>query len=188
MAKVKNNIILKGLSGDLGKQLRIRTSKVSGRTSVQAIRDFESKPNNSPAQKAQKDAFRDAEAYADLHKADPVYIAKAKGKERQPKNVAMADWFHPPSILEIDLGDWRGAVGELIRILATDDVQVAGVRVEIRDASGALLEGGEASLDITQRWIYTVQGRARGECSVTVFARDLPGHVTQESVDKRLPG
>jgi hypothetical protein len=187
MAKVKNNIILKGLSGDLGKQLRIRTSKVTGRTSVQAIMDFESKGKDSPAQQAQRHAFRDAEAYADLHKADPVYIAKARGKERQPKNVAMADWFHPPSILEIDLGGWRGRASERVRILAADDVQVAGVRVEIRDESGALLEAGQASLDITQWWEYTVQGRARGECSLTVYASDLPGNVTQESASKRLP-
>jgi hypothetical protein len=40
MAKVRNNIVIRGLSGDLGKQLRIRTGPTSGRTNVCAIPEF----------------------------------------------------------------------------------------------------------------------------------------------------
>jgi hypothetical protein len=191
MAKVYKNIIIKGLSGDLGKQLQIRTSKITGQTYVFAKTNFETRRKDSPAQQAQKQAFWEASAYADAHQTDPIYIAKAKGrkgKERQPRNVAMADWFHPPSILEIDLGGWRGAAGELIRILAADDVRVAQVRVEIRDESGASVEAGEATLRITQWWEYAVQGAMRGELSVTAFASDLPGHVTQASERKIILG
>jgi len=100
----------------------------------------------------------------------------------------MADWFHPPSILEIDLKNWRGAANEVIRILAADDVRVAQGRVEIRDESGASVEAGEAILNTTQWWEYAVQGAMRGELTVTVFASDPPGHVTQVSETKRLPG
>lgn len=191
MAKVYKNLIIQGLSGDLGKQLRIQTSKTTGQTYVFAKTNFETRRKDSPAQRAQKLAFSEASAYADAHQTDPIYIAKAKGrkgKERQPYNVAMADWFHPPAILRIDLGGWRGAAGELIRILAVDDVRVAQVRVEIQDGAGALVEAGEAILKITQWWEYAVRGTVRGEGTVTVFAKDLPGHVTQASESKRLPG
>lgn len=188
MAKVRNNIILRGLSGDLGKQLRIRTGKISSRTSVFAIAESCTKHEDSPAQGAQKQAFREASAYAEAHKEDPIYIAKAKGKERQSYNVAMADWFHPPQILEIDLGGWRGAAGEGIRVLAVDDVQVAGVRVEIRDETGAVVEAGEALQNYTQWWEHAVRKPLRGELTVTVSASDLPGNVTQASASKKLPG
>ena len=191
MAKVHKNIIIKGLSGDLGKQLRIQTSKISGQTYVFAKTNFETKRKVSPTQRAQKLAFWEASAYADANQENPVYIAKAKGrkgKERQPRNVAMADWFHPPVILEIDLNSWRGAAGEVIRILAADDVRVAQVHVEIRDESGASVEAGQAILRITQWWEYAVQGAMRGELTVTVSASDLPGHVTQASERKSISG
>jgi hypothetical protein len=191
MAKVRKNIIIQGLSGDLGKQLRIRTGKISGRTNVFAKFDFETEREDSPAQQAHKQAIREAAAYAHANKGNPIYIAKAKskkGKERQPYNVAMADWFHPPRILEIDLRGWRGAADQVIRILAVDDVQVAGVRIEISDETGAVVEAGEAIQNYTQWWEYAVQGAMRGERSVTVFASDLPGHVTQASASKKLPG
>lgn len=189
MAKVKNNVIIKGLSGDLGKQLRVRTSRISGRTNVFAIADFDNERKDSPAQAAQKQAFREAAAYAEVNEGNLVYIAKAKGKkgkERQPYNVAMADWFHPPQILEIDLGCWRGGADEVIRVLAVDDVQVAQVRVEIRDESGVILEAGEAIQHYTQWWEYAVQQPVRGELTVIASASDLPGHVTQASESKRL--
>lgn len=186
MAKVRNNIIIKGLSGDLGKQLRIRTSRISGRTSVSAIADFDNKRKDSPAQAAQKQAFREAAAYADKNEGNPVYVAKAKGKDRQPYNVAMSDWFHPPQILEIDLVGWRGGVGDVIRVLAVDDVQVAQVRIEIRDERGTILEAGEAVQHYTQWWEYVVKGPMRGELTVTVTACDLPGHVAQSSASKGL--
>jgi hypothetical protein len=185
MAKVRKNIIIQGLSGDLGKQLRIRTGKISGRTNVFAKFDFETEREDSPAQQAHKQAIREAAAYAHANKGNPIYIAKAKskkGKERQPYNVAMADWFHPPRILEIDLRGWRGAADQVIRILAVDDVQVAGVRIEISDETGAVVEAPELHP------VVGVRRPVRGERSVTVFASDLPGHVTQASASKKLPG
>jgi len=81
MAKVHKNIVIQGLSGDLGRQLRIRTSKISGQTYVFAKTNFETKRIDSPAQGAQKQAFREASAYADAHQTDPIYIAKAKGRK-----------------------------------------------------------------------------------------------------------
>jgi hypothetical protein len=117
-----------------------------------------------------------------------IFLNREERKERQAKNVAMADWSHPPRILEIDLRGWRGCPGEVIRVLAVDDVKVGQVQVEIADGAGTILETGQAALAVSQRWEYPLQQAHSGSVTVTVFARDLPGHVTQESVDKILPG
>lgn len=190
MAKVRKNFLIRGLDGVLGGQFLVRTGKISGRTNVFAKTDCVTRHDVSPAQGAHKQAFHEASAYADANRENPIYIAKAKGKKdkkRQPYNVAIADWFHPPQVLEIDLKGWRGAIGEVIRVLAADDVRVAQVRIEISEETGAIVEAGEATKNYTQWWEYAVQGAMRGECTVTVLASDLPGHVTQASASKRLP-
>ena len=183
--------MIRGLDGVLGGQFLVRTGKISGRTNVSAKMDCVTSREDSPAQEAQKQAFQEASAYADANRENPIYIAKAKGKKdkkRQPYNVAMADWFHQPQVLEIDLKGWRGAIGEVIRVLAADDVRVAQVRIEISDETGAIIEAGEATKNYIQWWEYPVQGAMRGECTVTALASDLPGHVTKGSASKRLPG
>ncbi len=65
--------------------------------------------------------------------------------------------------------------------------QVTGVRVEITDEAGALRETGPAVLAVSQRWEYTLQESHSGPLTVTVSARDLPGHVTQADASKKLP-
>jgi hypothetical protein len=191
MAKVRKNFLIRGLDGVLGGQFLVRTGKISGRTNVSAKMDCVTRREDSPAQEAHKQAFQEASAYADANRENPIYIAKAKGKKdkkRQPYNVAMADWFHPPQVLEIDLEGWRGAIGEVIRVLAADDVRVAQVRIEISDETGAVQETGQAALTLSQWWEYPLQAAHSGNLTVTVFASDMPGHVTQESASKRLPG
>jgi hypothetical protein len=155
MAKVRKNIIIRGLSGDLGKQLRIRTGPISGRTNVSAIPEFVTKRKDSPAQAGAEAGLPRGVRLWRGQQREPHLRRQAKGKERQAKNVAMADWFHPPQILEIDLRGWRGCPGDVIRVLAVDDVQVAGVRVEIADEAGTMLETGRPS------WRYRNAGNIR---------------------------
>jgi hypothetical protein len=153
--------------------------------------DCVTRHKDTPAQEAHKQAFHKASAYADANRENPIYIAKAKGKKdkkRQPYNVAIADWFHPPQVLEIDLKGWRGAMGEVIRVLAADDVRVTQVRIEISDETGAVQEMSQAVLTLSQWWEYPLQGAHSGNLTVTAFASDLPGHVTRGSASKRLPG
>ena len=52
MANVRNNIFVRGLNGDLGKQFRVTTSKATGRTTVSARMDFEKEREYTPAQLA----------------------------------------------------------------------------------------------------------------------------------------
>ena len=180
MAKVNDNLFLDRLSGMLGDQLIVKKGR-GGRTIVCKKPTFREDREFSPAQLARQQAFREAAAYARTQKHNPIYIEKAEGTGKCSYNVAIADWLHPPEILEIDLSAWTDDSGGTIRIRAQDNVKVQGVRVTIADEDGTVLEEGEAGEVGALWWEYrTAQAPATNMC-VTVAARDLPGHVTERT-------
>ena len=187
MAKVNDNIIISGVSGAIGDQLVLKRVR-GGRTILCKKPTFREDRKFSEAQLARQQAFREASAYATMMKREPIYLAIAKGTARTGYNVAMSDWLNPPQILEIDLSRWGGAALETIRMRVRDDVKVAQVRVEISDEAGTVLEAGQAAEAGAWWWKYTMAQPLSGELTVTVFASDLPGHITQASETKRLPG
>lgn len=180
MAKVSNNIVMQGLSGLLGNQLLIRQDK-AGRTIIGAKPRFKANRVFSATQKEHQHAFREAVAYAQSARDEAVYIHKAEGTPMNPYNVALADWFHAPEILEIDLGTWSGQPDQVIRIKALDDVLVTRVSVSIRDSDGAPLEQGAATQVDSLWWEYTTRAPGSGSLTVLVAAQDMPGHVTEMS-------
>jgi catabolite regulation protein CreA len=93
--------------------------------------------------------------------------------------VAIADWFHPPEIVEVDLGGWTGKAGETIRVKAVDDVQVKQVTVVITDEADVLLEQGAAVREDALWWEYSTTAEASDNAKVVVAAEDLPGHVAR---------
>ena len=95
MAKVRENIVMQGLSGTLGNQLVIKLDK-AGRTIVSAKPHFNGDREFSPAQLMQQQAFREAAAYAKMVKGEELYIIKANGGPKSSYNVALADWFNRP--------------------------------------------------------------------------------------------
>lgn len=181
MAKVRQNLVIHGLSGSLGDQLTLRQDK-AGRTIISAKRAANPNQIFSDAQKQHQEAFREAAAYAQSAKDLPVYADKAAGTPLNAYNVAMADWFNPPEVQEIDLRGWSGQAGEHIRVRASDDVQVRAVNLSITDADGSLLEQGAAVRAEGQWWDYTTT--ATGGTQVTAGATDLPGHVTEMTKTK----
>jgi len=178
MAKVRNNIVVKGLSGSLGDQLVIRLDK-AGRTIVSVKPAFDENRQFTEAQQAQQEAFRNAAAYAKTAKGEDVYVEKAEGTPMNAFNVAMADWLHAPEILDVDLSAWNGQAGQVIRIKAMDDVKVKGVSVVITDANGVLLEQGEAAQADGLWWTYTTTQPASGNPKVIASAEDLAGRITR---------
>ena len=56
--------------------------------------------------------------------------------------MAVADWFHPPEVVEVDLGGWSGGLGEKLRARVRDDAQVKAVHFVIAQADGTLVEEG----------------------------------------------
>ncbi len=91
----------------------------------------------------------------------------------------MADWFHAPEIKEIDVTAWHGNAGELIRILALDDVKVSQVNVVITDSAGTVLEQGAAAQAEGSWWNYTSTVTDASAARIVVTAQDLPGHIAE---------
>jgi len=179
MAKVRNNVVVRGLSGSFGEQMIIKIDK-AGRTIISNKPEFNENRVFTPAQQAQQEKFREGVAYAKETKDLQAYVDKAKGTPMHPYNVALADWFHAPEIKEIDLSDWTGQADQYIRILAMDDVQVAQVSVVITDEQDAVLEQGSAVKDdVSPWWIYTTKTTTAGNPKVLVSVEDLPGHITE---------
>ena len=178
MAKVSNNIFVRGLSGKLGDQFVVKTDK-GRRTIVSAKPTFNGTREFSPAQLAQQQAFREAAAYAKEKKGEEIYITKANGGVKSPYNIAVADWFNRPQILEVDMRGWTNGSGGVIRVRAQDDVKVEGVKVSITDENGTLVEAGEAQDVGALWWEYNTAQAADSNLFVIVSARDLPGHTTE---------
>ena len=91
----------------------------------------------------------------------------------------MGDFLNNPAVDEIDLSAYTGKAAEVIRIRASDDVEVKGVTVTIRAQGGEVLEEGPAVwTPANASWTYTTttaleQGQA---VSIDVTASDRPGH------------
>ena len=186
MARVRENIVMQGLSGTLGNQLIIKTNK-NGQTIISAKPNFDSDREFTPAQLAQQQAFREAAAYGKMMKGEEIYITKANGGVKNPYNIAVADWFNRPEILEVDLSGWVNGDGGTIRVRAQDDVKVEGVKITIMDESGAFLEEGEAQEVGALWWEYNTAQASATNMRVTAAARDLPGHVTERMEVKGHP-
>ena len=154
MAKVQNNIFIRGLSGSLGDQFVIRKGK-AGSTIIAAKAASNPDRTFNADQLAHQDAFREAIAYAKSAKDEPIYIAKAEGTTKSSFNVAVADWFKAPVVHEIDASGWNGGIGQTIQVKAQDEIHVAKVHVEINGENGTLLEQGDAVQADGLWWTYT---------------------------------
>jgi hypothetical protein len=178
MAKVRKNVIVRGLSGSFGDQMVLKIDK-AGRTIVSNKPEFNENRVFTPAQQVQQERFREAAIYARDAREQEVYIQRAEGTPMTPANIAMADWFHAPEIKEINLSAWTGEIGQVIWIQALDDVEVQQVSVVIADENDVVLEQGLAGKEDGSWWTYKTTATASGNPKILVAARDLPGHITQ---------
>ena len=142
-------------------------------------------PKGEPteAQLLHRQKFQQAVLYGkSLKAADHAeYAAKADGL-KNAYNVAVADFFHAPDIDEIDVTNYSGAIGEKIRIRATDDFKVKQVHVAIYNADGSLVEQGDAvQTDNVIDWIFTatVTNESLEGDKITIKVSDNPGNITE---------
>lgn len=177
MAKVRNNIFVRGLSGSLGEQFVIRNGR-GGETIVSAKPSFAADRVFNEDQLAHQEAFRQAIAYAKSARTEPLYITKAQGTTMNAFNAAVADWFNQPSVLEIDPSAWNGQSGGTIRVKAQDDTLVTKVTVAITDADNRVLEQGEAVSVDGVWWAYTSTSLIADPASARIMAaaEDRPGN------------
>jgi hypothetical protein len=179
MAKVKNNLVLHGLSGMLGRQVVIRRAK-NGQYVVSAAPRRRSSPL-SEAQKAHIELFRRAIVYARGASAVPEYETAAAARGLTSRNVAIADFLHPPEIKALDLSGYHGDRGQPVVVIATDDVKVKSVRVRISAEDGTSIEQGAAIVSDSDatHWTYTTTKKTNAtSLQISADASDLAEHVT----------
>ncbi|UYQ95782.1 hypothetical protein MKQ68_11780 [Chitinophaga horti] len=85
-------------------------------------------------------------------------------------NLAIADYLMAPEVHDLFVKDG------IIRVKATDNLQVASVCVCVYDANGYLLEEGMAVNEGGDEWVYKPVLALQPGCDIVVIARDLPGN------------
>ena len=182
MAKQKNNVVTHGLSGTVGGMLVFRQTATG--TVIQSLPRVSGK--STEAQRAQRRRFQRAVLYGKAAPADPnmqqgYVAAAAHRKDLTPYNVAVADFLHAPDIELIDVSNYHGQPGDVIRIEATDDFAVKEVKVVITNPDGSLVEEGLATPGaLGFEWFYTVTANNPNPAGdrIEVYASDIPGNIT----------
>jgi hypothetical protein len=179
MAIIRNNLVINGLSGMLGKQVVIRR----GRNGQYVLCAAPHRTQElSEAQKKQQERFREATCYAKGAQDTPEYQQLAKTRGQSAYNVGVADFLHPPEIQQIDVSAYQGGAGQSIVVTAVDDVQVKTVGVLVATEDGTLVEKGTAvrSSDNTSQWLYTTTATAPSSAvKIVVDVADLAGQVVE---------
>jgi len=124
--------------------------------------------------------------------ADPVtkaiYDQAAKAKGQPVFSLTIADFFHAPSVDEVDVSGYAGRAGDAIVIRAHDDFDVTAVTVAVTKADGSAVESGAATETPPNsgRWLYaaTVAVPTGTSVKITVTATDRPGHTGTKQVEK----
>ncbi len=81
----------------------------------------------------------------------------------------------------MDLSTYVGQSGDLIRIRASDDFEVKGVSVQMREPeTGEQIDGGDAVRGTDNIWVFTAQSTIPHDHPfvIEVSATDRPGHKT----------
>ena len=184
MAEIKNNIITQGMSGKLGNLIVFRNK--GGKTFVATA---PSKPSGerTEVQKAHRKRFQEAAVYGQGVVADPDkkagYETAGKKKGLSAYNVAVADFLKAPDILEINVSNYTGAVGDTIVVIVKDNFKVETVTVDIANADGSEVESGAATPDASRTiWTYTAKAANASLAGdkITIRAYDVPGNVGEE--------
>jgi hypothetical protein len=188
VAKAKLNPILQEVRGKVGDLvfrktdsglLLTRKADLDGHTPTEA-------------QAMAQERFRQATVYGKTVMADPetkaLYDTEAQNRGVPVFSLTVADFFHAPSVDEIDLSGYAGKAGETIGIRAHDDFAVVGVAVEIARADGQAVEAGDAveTPPNSGHWVYTATHTVPTGTAVrvNVTAKDHPGHAGTKTANK----
>ena len=182
MAKTQLNSALNGISGGIDNWVY---RSVRGRTVI-SRRGTNTNPLTEP-QLAVRERFRLAADYAKAAAADPVqqaiYAPFAKERGVSLFSAMMTDYLKPPVVNVIDLTGYHGQIGQPIRVRASDDIEVMGVRVTLQAPDLTVLEEGPAVLQFGT-WVYaatTVRPAGGVPITITATATDRPGNLGTKS-------
>lgn len=185
MATIKNNPLLKGISGKLG-EYYFKIAR--GKTQIAKLP--RTSGHRSPHQLKVQNKFREATTYAKAQMCDcdvkALYQTGVTDKKPSAYLVAVSDALNAPEIHKIDIARYKGDAGDVITIKATDDFKVVRVLVVITDGHGNDLECGDALRSVRKPdfWKYTAKEynwHVAGT-TVTVTAFDIPENETTSEV------
>lgn len=185
MAKSNNNVVTYGLQGLIGNMLVFK--QVNGKTVV-AQRPKKSLAPPTTVQLNTQSRFKEAAAYAKNAIADTdlrAFYTNVAKKGQSAYNVAFADYFKAPEVSNPITDQYTGQIGQILKVQATDNVQVVSVLVQILLANGTVLEEGQAtSLINGLDWQYACsQENSSIAGSRVVFkATDTAGNETVLSI------
>jgi hypothetical protein len=182
MALIKENDLTEGMSGKFGKKIVFRV--VRGVTVATRRSTTERVPTEK--QLAHQERFQRAAEYAKAKMQDPV--AKQEYKEMagngafaNPFATALGDFLTLPKVLDVKVSGFTGALGSTIPVLVSDIAKTIRMKIDIRNADGALVESGEASLkvgDTEWRYVTTQALPSLTGVKIVVTAIDRPGNET----------
>lgn len=184
MARVRRNIIIKGVSGNIERKVVLK--QYGDATVVSSFPDM-SNVTLTEKQKKENRRFSEAMAYAKSQMADPLckaeYRARTKGMQRA-HNVAIADFYHSPEIRNIDIKTFRGREGDSVIIQAVDDFKVVRVTVAITDANDVVQVTGDAVQKDERTWEFKLTKTLPSTQGARMIVRawDKPGNTDEKVV------
>ncbi|HYG37897.1 MAG TPA: hypothetical protein VD908_04725 [Cytophagales bacterium] len=180
MAQVRNNTLIDGISGKVGKDLVFKTW--NGKTFVYL--KAKKPKTQSPKQKENRGKFKKATWFAKMMMEDPVkkaeYWEKAK-KLKLPNayTAAITEYMRSPEIVDVDISGFKGKAGDEIKVTARKkDFEVEMVEVIIVDGEGKVIEEEKlirSSLD--GKWIFIAKESFKEGHSIHVICRDRCGNL-----------
>jgi hypothetical protein len=166
MAKIRNHILLQGLSSTTGQGLTAERNECG--------RPILSIPLTADERYRVSKAL--ASAWAESHVAAFMAFDGVAEKTDAEPSVQAVDMFHGWEICEVDPSDWHGEAGGVIRLHtrhASDPIVV------ITDGEGRVIEQGPATVTDGDVWTYTTSTTAPQGPRLIVTARDLPAHLQE---------
>lgn len=180
--KTKNNLIMRFLSGMLGRQVVAKEWK--GRPYIASAPTYPKDRKFTERQVAHQERFRDATVYAKAVQDIEIYKDKAKKQRLTSYQVALRDFMKPPVIRQIEIRHTK-ELGMEVVVRAIDDTEVVGVHVALKK-DGSIIEEGDAVRDKYNATIWRCTTREENVVAgttVEVYATDRPGNVTLEEID-----
>jgi hypothetical protein len=188
MAKIKNNLLITGISGIIGESIAFRQK--AGKTFLVKARRSHQVTMTQKYMAAQA-RFQASVVYAKRvvkdSAAKSLYASKTVDGQTA-FNLALSDAYHSPVVSEIITENYHGGIEDLINIKATDNFKVAKVTLSIFGSDGSLLETGPASdLGNELDWTYIVKASntVLAGTRIIATAADLPGNT--HSIEVILP-
>jgi hypothetical protein len=156
MATAKNNLLLQGLSGMLGRQLVVR--QTAHGTVVTVAPSCPTGPS-TPGQEAQRSRFQLAVAYAKAYREAPDVLARcaalAAARGLKVYNLLIQEFMYAPRINALDASAYLGQPGQPIHLTLPAHFALASVEVQLILPNGTLLEQGPAQLQAdASQWHY----------------------------------